>query len=186
MLSFDSVTLGSSNGLMPSTAPATAVANSQRKNSPPSAPAPPSIDSLSTGWPAAASASSAASVDSCHCSIRAGGDAHEDAVVVVHAGIAERLAVDRHDAARRACRCSRRRAARSRRRASRSAARSPASACRGPARASVPSTTPSHRPGLSAVGSLAALGRGRRVAQQRVEVEPISAAGTRPTYDSAL
>ena len=59
VFSLASATLGSSNGLIPSAAPATAVANSQRKNSAPS----PSMLVLnrSTGCPAASSAASLAS-----------------------------------------------------------------------------------------------------------------------------
>ena len=56
VFSFASETFGSSNGLMPSPAPAMAVANSQRKNSAPR----PAMRVLrrSTGWPAASRASS--------------------------------------------------------------------------------------------------------------------------------
>ena len=89
-----SSTLGWSNGSMPSTIPATAVANSQRQAS-----APRSIGSLKvmrmTGWPAA---SRAVGERVASAVVRAGQvEADEDAVRAVVGDVAERLEVDRDD-----------------------------------------------------------------------------------------
>ena len=51
-----------------------------------------------TGWPAAASASSAASTSACHSAVAGGTQAHEDAIGAVDLGRAQRLAVHGHDA----------------------------------------------------------------------------------------
>ncbi len=63
MLSFASCTFGWSNGLMPSTHPATAVANSAKKKIRPRSAAP-STDMVTVGWPASASALTLASSSS--------------------------------------------------------------------------------------------------------------------------
>ena len=143
VFSLASETFGSSNGLIPRAAPATAVANSQRKNSAPSESS--RVLRRSTGWPAASSAAQPVCIhgrpDRCAIATNARSAPYSS-------GSPERLR--RRPAARpcRACRCSRRSAARSRARAWRATADRTAVSLSRPFAAAAPMKAPSSRPGL--------------------------------------